>query len=43
MPRQIRADTSGTLHQMITRGIGKREIIEDAKDKRQFVSRMVDL
>ena len=33
MPRQARLDAPGTLHHVIIRGIEKREIVDDAKDK----------
>lgn len=40
MPRQARLDFPGTLHHVICRGIEKREIITDDKDKNNFVERM---
>ena len=43
MPRQARLDSPGTLHHVIIRGIEKKRIVEDAHDKREFVSRMGDL
>ena len=43
MPRQARLDAPGTLHHVIIRGIEKKQIVEDTKDKREFISRMGDL
>ena len=43
MPRQARLDTPGTLHHVIIRGIEKKSIVDDIKDKKEFVSRMGDL
>ncbi len=40
MPRQARLDTPGTLHHVIIRGIEKRPIVDDGKDKKEFVLRM---
>jgi putative transposase len=40
MPRQARLDTPGTLHHVIIRGIEKRPIVDDGKDKKEFVVRM---
>lgn len=40
MPRQARLDSPGTLHHVIIRGIERREIIDDNKDRENFVSRM---
>jgi len=37
MPRQARLDTPGTLHHMIIRGIEKRKIVNDRKDREDFV------
>ena len=39
MPRQARLDASGTLHHVIIRGIEKRRIVDDQKDREDFVSR----
>lgn len=43
MPRQARLDTPGTLHHVIVRGIEKRKIVGDDKDRENFVTRMGDL
>lgn len=40
MPRQARLDAPGTLHHVIVRGVGKRSIVDDRKDRGNFVSRM---
>ena len=40
MPRQARLDASGTLHHVIIRGIEKRRIVDDQKDREEFVSRL---
>jgi len=40
MPRQARLDIPGTLHHVIVRGIERRKIVTDDKDRRDFVSRM---
>ncbi|HWQ25813.1 MAG TPA: hypothetical protein VN367_03420, partial [Chlorobaculum sp.] len=40
MPRGPRLDSLGTLHHVIIRGIEKREIVTDDKDRDNFVSRM---
>ncbi len=40
MPRQARLDAPGTLHHVIIRGIEKRIIVDDKKDRENFVSRM---
>ena len=43
MPRRARLDVAGTLHHVITRGIEKRRIVDDDKDREFFVGRMGDL
>jgi REP element-mobilizing transposase RayT len=43
MPRQARLDAPGTLHHVIIRGIEKRRIVDDQKDRNRFVSRMGEL
>ena len=43
MPRQARLDAPGTLHHVILRGIEKKPIVEDIKDKKEFVLRIGDL
>ena len=40
MPRRARLDAPGTLHHVIIRGIEKRNIIDDDKDRSEFVDRM---
>ena len=40
MPRQARLDAPGTLHHIIVRGIEKRRIVDDDKDRSDFVRRM---
>ncbi|ABL66214.1 hypothetical protein [Chlorobium phaeobacteroides] len=40
MPRGPRLDSPGTLHHVIIRGVEKREIVADDKDRGIFVSRM---
>lgn len=43
MPRQARLDAPGTLHHVIIRGIEKRRIVDDDKDRRNFIIRLGDL
>ena len=43
MPRKARLDTPGTLHHVIIRGIERRPIVDDDKDRENFVSRLGDL
>jgi REP element-mobilizing transposase RayT len=40
MPRQARLDAPETLHHVIVRGIERREIVDDDKDRENFVNRM---
>ena len=40
MPRQARLDVPGTLHHVIIRGIEKRKIVDDDRDRQEFVSRL---
>lgn len=40
MPRQARLDAPGTLHHVIVRGIEKRKIVNDERDRKDFVSRL---
>ena len=40
MPRQARLDAPGTLHHVIIRGIARGRIVDDGKDRKNFVSRM---
>ena len=43
MPRRARLDAPGTLHHVIIRGIEKRRIVDDRKDRENFVSRMGEI
>jgi REP element-mobilizing transposase RayT len=43
MPRQARLDIPGTLHHVIIRGIERRKIVDDRKDRDRFVLRMGQL
>jgi REP element-mobilizing transposase RayT len=43
VPRQARLDAPGTLHHVIIRGIEKRQIVDDEKDRLNFVKRLGDL
>jgi REP-associated tyrosine transposase len=43
MPRQARLDAPGTLHHVIVRGIEKRRIVDDQKDRESFISRLGEL
>jgi REP element-mobilizing transposase RayT len=43
MPRQARLDIPGTLHHVIVRGIERRKIVDDRKDRDRFVFRMGQL
>jgi len=43
MPRRARLDAPGTLHHVIVRGIEKRRIVDDDKDRRQFIERLGNL
>lgn len=43
MPRQARLDAPGTLHHVIVRGIEKRRIVDDQKDRENFVSRLGEM
>ena len=40
MPRKARLDAPGTLHHVIIRGIERRHIVDDDKDRENFVSRL---
>jgi REP element-mobilizing transposase RayT len=39
MPRQARLDAPGTLHHIIIRGIEQRRIVDDRKDRINFLDR----
>jgi len=43
VPRQARLDAPGTLHHVILRGTEKRRIVDDDKDRQNFVKRLGDL
>ena len=43
MPRKARIDAPGALHHIIVRGIEKRQIFEDDKDRDQFIHRLDDI
>jgi len=40
MPRSARLDSPGTLHHVIIRGIERRSIVNDNRDREDFVSRL---
>ena len=40
MPRGARLDAPGTLHHVMIPGIGRRTIVDDDKDRQDFVSRL---
>jgi putative transposase len=40
LPRQARLDSPGTLHHVIIRGIEKRQIVRDDRDRQEFVKRL---
>ncbi len=40
MPRQARLDAPGTLHHVIIRGIERRRIVDDGKDRTNFLDRL---
>jgi putative transposase len=43
MPRQARIDAPGGLHHIVVRGIERREIFEDDKDREDFLGRLSGL
>jgi REP element-mobilizing transposase RayT len=43
MPRKARIDAPGALHHIIIRGIEKRKIFKDDKDRNQFIKRLGDI
>lgn len=43
MPRQARIDAPGALHHIVVRGIERREIFEDDKDREDFLERLSGL
>ena len=40
MPRQARLDAPGTLHHIMIRGIERRRIVDDGKDRKNFLERL---
>ena len=40
MPRQARLDAPGTMHHVMVRGIEKRNIVDDGKDRQACVGRL---
>ncbi len=40
MPRQSRIDTTGALHHIISRGIDRRKIFEDDRDRHDFLKNL---
>ncbi|RMF87789.1 MAG: hypothetical protein D6739_01080 [Nitrospirae bacterium] len=43
MPRQARLDAPGTLHHVMVRGIERRRIVRDRKDREEFVRRLGEI
>ena len=43
MPRKARIDAPGALHHIIIRGIERRAIFEDDKDREDFIERLSNL
>ena len=43
MPRKARLDAPGTLHHIIIRGIERNKIVDDDKDRSNFVARLAGL
>ena len=43
MPRQARLDYPGTLHHVICRGIEKKDIVSDDRDRDYFIERFGNL
>ena len=43
MPRQSRIDAPGTIHHVIIRGIERRRIFGDDKDREAFLDRLGDI
>jgi len=43
VPRLARLDAPGTLHHVILRGIEKSKIVDDKRDRQDFVKRLGDL
>jgi putative transposase len=43
MPRKSRIDAPGALHHIIARGINRKEIFRDNKDRDSFLERLGDI
>ena len=43
MPKGARLDSSGTIHHVMVRGIGRRNIVTDDEDRERFVFRLDEL
>jgi putative transposase len=43
MPRKSRIDAPGALHHIIARGIDRRDIFKDDKDRDNFLERLGDI
>ena len=43
MPRQSRIDAPGALHHVMIRGIERREIFQDDKDRESFLDRLASV
>ena len=43
MPRQARLDSPGTLHHVMIRGIEGRNIVDDDRDRQDFVRRLSEV
>ena len=43
MPRQARLDSPGTLHHFIIREIERNKIVDDDKDRKDFIDRSREL
>ncbi|MCX5909737.1 MAG: transposase, partial [Deltaproteobacteria bacterium] len=43
MPRQARLDAPGALHQVMIRGIERKSIFRDNRDRKDFVVRLGNL
>jgi putative transposase len=43
MPRQARLDTPGILHHVMMRGIERKRIFREDKDRKDFISRLKNI
>ena len=43
MPRLARLDAPGVVHHVIIRGIERRKIFKDSKDRNEMMDRLADL